>query len=62
MGYDEETGKGGYHRVYKPELDETGYRKYLAKTVISSLMRDFPEETRAALNELGLSLIGHPSL
>jgi hypothetical protein len=28
-------------------MDEQQYKQYLAKTIIESLMRDFPEETRA---------------
>ncbi len=46
------TGKGGHHRVYYPIMDERGYKKHLLKTVVESLMRDFPEETTEALNEL----------
>jgi len=33
-------------------MDERGYKKHLLKTVVESLMRDFPEETMEALNEL----------
>jgi hypothetical protein len=33
-------------------MDERGYRKHLLKTVVKSLMRDFPEETEEALTEL----------
>ena len=51
LDYNSRTGKGGYHRVYRPKLVETEFRRFLAETVISSLMRDFPEETREALNE-----------
>ena len=46
---EERTGKGGHHWVYSPAMDEQQYKQYLAKTMIESLMRDFPEETRAAL-------------
>jgi hypothetical protein len=49
LDYDERTGKGGYHRVYRPKLDETAFNLYLAQTMISSLMRDFPAETREAM-------------
>ncbi|MGD2200215.1 MAG: BlaI/MecI/CopY family transcriptional regulator [Candidatus Bathyarchaeota archaeon] len=49
LDYTEETGKGGYHRVYKPRLDESEFKKYLAETVVSSLMKDFPEETEQVL-------------
>jgi predicted transcriptional regulator len=49
LDYTERTGKGGYHRVYRPKLDETDFKKFLAETVISSLMRDFPNETKEAI-------------
>lgn len=45
------TGKGGHHRVYVPKLDEAGYKKLLLRTIIDSMMRDFPEETREVLKE-----------
>ncbi len=54
LDYRTRTGKGGYHRVYYPLLDEKGYKKHLLKTIVESLMRDFPDETRAALTELQL--------
>ena len=46
------TGKGGHHRVYYPIMDERSYIKHVMKTVVESMMRDFPAETREALNEL----------
>ena len=46
------TGKGGHHRVYYPVLDEKAYKKHLLKTIVESLMRDFPNETKEALMEL----------
>jgi len=49
---EERTGKGGHRWVYSPAMDEQQYKQYLAKTIIESLMRDFPEETRAALENL----------
>jgi len=52
LNYREESGKGGYHRVYSPKLDERGFKKYIAKMVITSLIRDFPEETNETLKEL----------
>jgi len=52
LNYHEETGKGGYHRVYKPKLDEASFKKHLAQIMISSLMRDYPEETKAAIKSL----------
>ena len=51
LGSWDATGKGGHHKVYYPLMDEKGYRKYLLRTVIESMMRNFPEETKEALNE-----------
>lgn len=52
LNYEEESGKGGYHRVYSPKLDESSFKSYIAETVISSLMKDFPEETKEAIKKL----------
>jgi len=46
LNYKLETGKGGYRRIYSPKLDESGFKKHIAKTIISSLIRDFPEDRR----------------
>jgi len=27
-------------------MDEAGFKQYIARTILESLMRDFPEETR----------------
>ena len=51
LGYTTATGKGGHHRIYSPILDERGYKKFVLKTVVESLMKDFPEETREALKD-----------
>ncbi len=48
LDFVEETGKGGYHRVYRAKLDEAGFKRALAESVFSSLLRDFPEETKIA--------------
>ena len=52
LDYDEETGKGGYHRVYRSKLDEASFKKHLAHVMISSLLRDYPEETKAVITSL----------
>jgi predicted transcriptional regulator len=54
LSYRTATGKGGHHRVYYTVLDEKAYKKHLLKTIVESLMRDFPDETREALEELSL--------
>ena len=51
LSYREGTGKGGHHKIYYPLMDEKGYKKYLAKTMVESLMRDFPEETKEVLEK-----------
>jgi len=30
-------------------MDEEGYLKYLLKTMVESMMRDFPEETKEVI-------------
>ena len=45
------SGKGGYHDIYSPKMDERAYRKHVARTVIISLIRDFPEETSEVIKE-----------
>jgi len=52
LSYTTATGKGGHHRVYYSILDEKAYKKHILKTIVESLMRDFPDETREALGEL----------
>ena len=49
---DEKTGKGGHRWIYSPAMDEQQYKQYLAKTMIESLMRDFPEETAEAVKKI----------
>ena len=51
LDYREGTGKGGHHKIYYPLIDEEGYVKYLIKTMVESMMRDFPEEAREVLEE-----------
>ena len=50
LGFRDGTGKGGPHKIYHPLMDEEEYKKYLIKTMIESLMRDFPEETKEVLS------------
>ena len=52
LDYSERTGKGGYHRVYRPKLDESSFKRYVAQVTISSLMKDYPEETREVIRSI----------
>jgi predicted transcriptional regulator len=45
----EKTGKGGHHWIYTPAMNEAEYKQHIAKTLIESLMKEFPEETSKAL-------------
>lgn len=51
LDYVEESGKGGYHRLYSAKLDEAGFKRSLAESVVSSLMKDFPVETKKVIQE-----------
>jgi predicted transcriptional regulator len=52
LDYTERSGKGGYHRVYTPRLNESEFKTYIAQTMIASLLKDFPEETKTAISQL----------
>lgn len=47
-----ETCKGGKKGMYAPKLDESGFKKKVARDVIESLLGDFEDETLSALEEL----------
>jgi predicted transcriptional regulator len=52
LNYTETTGKGGHRRIYSAKFDEAEFKQYVAKVVLKNLMRDFPEETRKALQQV----------
>jgi hypothetical protein len=49
---DEKTGKGGYHWIYSPAMNEAEFKQYIARTILESLLRDFPEETAEAVKKI----------
>jgi hypothetical protein len=51
LTYEEETCKGGLRRKYFPGLDEEGFKRHIAKSVIESLLKDFPTQTKEVLKE-----------
>ena len=51
LNYEEETCKGGMRRKYSPEQDEDEFKKYIARSVFDSLLKDFPKQTIEALRE-----------
>jgi predicted transcriptional regulator len=48
----EKTGKGGYHWIYSPAMDEAEFKQHIARTILESLLRDFPEETAEAVKKI----------
>jgi hypothetical protein len=48
----ERTGKGGYHWIYSPSMNEAEFKQYIARTILENLMRDFPEETTEVLKTI----------
>jgi len=47
------TGKGGHQFVYRMGMNEEQFKRFIVKTLLENLMRDFPEETRKAVSEIG---------
>jgi predicted transcriptional regulator len=43
LDYEEESGKGGYHRVYYPKMNREQFAKYIVKKVTDKLKEVFPE-------------------
>jgi predicted transcriptional regulator len=48
---EEKTGKGGHHWVYFPAMDESGFKQFIVKKMIDSLMESFPDEAREAIRK-----------
>ncbi len=51
LNYVEETCKGGTRRKYSTGLNEEEFKKHIAKSVLESLLKDFPDQTIAAVKE-----------
>ena len=52
LGFRDATGKGGHHRIYITKLDESDYKKYVVRTLLESVAKDFPEATEEVLKSL----------
>jgi predicted transcriptional regulator len=48
----ERTGKGGHRWIYSPAMSEAQFKQHIAKTILESLLRDFPEETKQVIEKL----------
>ena len=51
LAYVEETCKGGTRRKYFTGMDEGEFKKHIAKSVLESLLDDFPDQTLEAVKE-----------
>jgi len=49
----ETTGKGGHRGIYSSKIGESGFKRFMAETVLEALMRNFSEETRQTIEKLG---------
>ena len=53
LDYHEITGKGGHRRIYKKVYDELGTKQFLAKKILSSMAKEWPEATKNAISSIG---------
>ncbi len=49
LGFRDATGKGGHHRIDITKLDESGYKRYIVRTLLESVSKDYPKETKEVL-------------
>ena len=42
LDYEEESGKGGFHRVYYPKMDRKQFARYVINTITDKLKEVFP--------------------
>lgn len=43
LDYEEESGKGGYHRVYYPKMSREQFAQHVVETITDKLNEVFPE-------------------
>ncbi len=52
LDYEMHPGKGGMRPIYTPRMNESEFKTHVAQTIIASLLKDFPEETKTVINQL----------
>jgi len=40
------------NRIYITKLDESGYKKYIVRTLLESVVKDYPKETKEVIKSL----------
>ena len=51
LSYEEKTGKGGYHRVYYPNMNREQFAQYVVETITEKLKEVFPQTTKATISQ-----------
>ena len=51
LGFWEETSRGGMKKIYYSLMDESEFLAYILRTMIESVMMDFPKESREILEK-----------
>ncbi len=54
LDYEMHPGKGGMRPIYTSRMNESEFKTYVAQTMINSLLKDFPEETKTVISQLTL--------
>lgn len=49
--FTEETGKGGYHRIYRASTDSAGFMRKVIEDTIESFQEDYPAEVYAVVKD-----------
>ncbi len=55
LEFNEITGKGGHRRIYKSVYDKSGFKRYIAETVLRKLLHEYPDETRTVLSTISIT-------
>jgi len=49
LDYEDTTGKGGHHRVYRMGFTEQEFKTQIVTRIVSKLLKEYPQETIKAL-------------
>lgn len=52
LTFTEITGKGGHRRIYASVLNEAGFKRFVARKIISKLLDTWPVPTKEALKAI----------
>ena len=52
LNYTENTGRGGYHRVYTMAYTENEFKRRVAEIIITNLLKEYPQETKKVIQQV----------